>query len=165
MGIVIRLAQAADVAAIRDIYNHFVAGSTCTFQLEPETHSERLAWFRDRSSAHPVTVAEIKSAVVGWAALSPWKSRCAYAHSVEASVYIRHGMHRQGLGRMLMQELIARAKVIGHHTIIAGICSEQTASLALFEGLDFQQVALFREVGRKFGRWLDVTYLQLLLMP
>lgn len=165
MDIVIRPAEVADVAAICDIYNHYVVGSTCTFQLEPETHAERLTWYRDRSNAHPITVAELSSAVVGWAALSPWKSRCAYAHSVEASVYIRHGLHRRGLGRLLMQELIARAKVIGHHTIIAGVCSEQTASLALFEGLGFQQVALFREVGRKFGRWLDVAYLQLLLTP
>ena len=101
--------------------------------------------------------------VVGWAALSAWKSRCAYARSVEVSVYIRHDLHRRGLGRALMLDLIERAQAAGHHTIIGGACTEQAASLALQESLGFERVACFREVGYKFGRWLDVAYMKLLL--
>lgn len=165
MEVVIRPATVGDLGPIRDIYNHYVARSTCTFRIEPETEAERLAWFRDRSAAHPVTVAEAASEVVGWAALSAWNSRCAYARSVEVSVYIRSDLHRRGIGRVLLLDLIERARAAGHHTIIGGACTEQAASLALQESLGFERVACFREVGYKFGRWLDVAYLQLLLGP
>jgi L-amino acid N-acyltransferase len=161
----IRLATTADLAAIREIYNHYVACSSCTFQLQPDTEQERLEWFRERSAAHPATVAELEGEVVGWASLSPWKSRCGYARSAEASVYIRHDLHRRGIGRALMLDLIERARAAGHHTIIGGACTEQAASLALQEALGFRQVAHFREVGNKFGRWLDVAYMQLILDP
>jgi L-amino acid N-acyltransferase len=161
--VVIRSATVADLGAVRDIYNYYVARSTCTFQVEPDTEAERLAWFRDRSPAHPVTVAESSGEVVGWAALSAWKPRCAYARSVEASVYVRHDQHRRGIGRVLLLDLIERARAAGHHTIIGGACTEQAASLALQEALGFERVACLREVGHKFGRWLDVAYMQLLL--
>lgn len=163
MEVVIRPATVADLEAIRDIYNYYVARSTCTFQIEPETAAERLAWFRDRSPAHPVTVAAQDGAVVAWAALSPWKSRCGYSRSVEASVYVRHDYHRRGVGRALLVDLIERARAAGHHTIIGGTCTEQAASLALQEALGFERVGCFREVGHKFGRWLDVVYMQLFL--
>lgn len=163
MTIAIRLATIADLGAIRDIYNYYVERSTCTFQLDPDTEAERLAWFRDRSSAHPVTVAELDGQVIGWAALSAWKSRCGYAHSVEASVYVHHDHHRRGIGRSLLLDLIERARALGHHTIIGGACAEQTGSVALQETLGFERVAHLREVGYKFGRWLDVVYLQYFL--
>jgi phosphinothricin acetyltransferase len=159
----IRLATADDLEAIRAIFNYYVERSTCTFQIELETAEERLAWFRDRSERHPVTVAVVGCDVLGWAALSPWKARCAYAHSAEASVYVHHEHHRRGVGRALLLELIERARSAGLHTIIGGACSEQSASLALQAALGFEPVGTFRAVGRKFDRWLDVTYLQLLL--
>jgi phosphinothricin acetyltransferase len=163
--VVIRLATVADLGAVREIYNYYVERSTCTFQLEPDTEAERLAWFRDRSPRHPVTVAESAGEVVGWASLSAWKSRAAYARSVEASVYIRHDKQRRGVGRALLLDLIDRARAAGHHTIIGGACTEQTASLALQKSLGFEPVGTFREVGHKFGRWLDVAYMQLFLDP
>jgi L-amino acid N-acyltransferase YncA len=159
----IRLATAADLGAVRDIYNYYVATSTCTFAIEPETAEEREAWLRDRGPAHPAIVAEAEGAVVGWGALSPWKSRRGYSQSAEASVYIRHDMHRKGIGRVLLADLIARGRAAGLHTIIGGACTEHPASLALQEALGFVRVAYFREVGYKFGRWLDVAYLQLML--
>ncbi|HJZ60131.1 MAG TPA: GNAT family N-acetyltransferase [Gemmataceae bacterium] len=163
MALLIRSATVADLEAIRDIYNYYVSHSTCTFQIEPDTQAGRLTWFCDRSPAHPVIVAEVASTIVGWAALSAWSSRCAYSRTVEASVYIRHDQHRRGIGRALMLELIERARSAGHHSIIGGACTEQTASLALQAALGFERVACFREVGYKFGRWLDVAYMQLLL--
>ncbi len=159
----IRPATVADVPAIRDIYNYYVLNSTCTFQLEPDPEAERLAWFQDRSDAHPAIVAEVDGHVVGWAALAPWNSRSGYARSVEASVYVRHDLQRRGVGRTLLLDLIERARAAGHHVIIGGACTEQHASLALQESLGFERVACFREVGHKFGRWLDVAYLQLIL--
>jgi phosphinothricin acetyltransferase len=161
----IRPAVAGDLEAIRAIYNHFVARSTCTFQIEPETAEEREAWFRERSESHPVAVAELDGRVVGWAALSPWKSRCAYAKSAEASVYVHHEHHRRGIGRALLLDLIERARAAGLHTLIGGTCSEQHASLVLQTALGFELVGTFRQVGRKFDRWLDVTYMQLVLAP
>ena len=163
MGVVVRLATEADLGAVREIYNHYVATSTCTFQVEAETEAERLAWFRERGPAHPVTVAELDGAVVGWAALSPWKSRCGYARSVEASVYVRHDCHRRGVGRALLADLIEQARAAGHHTVIGGACTEHPNSLGLQEALGFVRVAHFRETGHKFGRWLDVVYMQLML--
>jgi L-amino acid N-acyltransferase len=163
MDVLIRTANVADLEAIREIYNYYVVRSTCTFQIEPDTDAERLAWFTDRSPDHPIVVAESAGGVVGWGALSPWKSRGAYARSVEASVYVRHDLQRRGVGRALMLELIDRARNAGHHVIIGGACTEQTASLALQESLGFQRVGCFRQVGHKFGRWLDVAYMQLLL--
>src|SRR5262249_29158084 len=161
----IRLAGVADLPAIRAIYNHYVATSTCTFRMEPQTEEELLAEFTARGRGHPVTVAELAGQVVGWGALSPWKSRCAYAHTVEASVYVRHDMHRRGVGRALLADLIELARAAGHHTILGGACTEHAASLAVQEALGFVRVACLREVGFKFGRWLDVAYMQLMVSP
>lgn len=136
---------------------------SCTFQVEVESEAEQLAWFQGRTAAHPVIVAEAEGEVVGWAALSPWKSRCAYRHSVEASVYVRPERQRRGLGRALLSDLIDRARAAGHRAIIGGACTEHPASLALQESLGFQRVGCFREVGYKFGRWLDVVYTQRML--
>jgi phosphinothricin acetyltransferase len=160
----IRLATENDLEAIRTIYNYYVLHSTCTYQIELETAEERLAWFRERNfQMHPVTVAESDGEVIGWAALSPWKSRCGYALSAEASVYIHHVHHRRGVGKALLLDLIERAKTAKLHTIIGGTSSDQSASLALQLAVGFTLVGTFRETGRKFDRWLDVTYTQLLL--
>lgn len=161
----IRPATADDLPAIRDIYNHYVVHSTCTYQLEPDTEQDRRDWFHNRTDRHPVTVAEEGGRALGWASLSPWKARAGYARSVEASVYVHHDHHRRGLGRALALDLIDRARALGHHTILGGACTTQAASIALQESLGFQKVAHLREVGFKFGRWLDVVYLQLILPP
>jgi phosphinothricin acetyltransferase len=110
-----------------------------------------------------VTVAEQDGEVVGWGSLSKFRDRAAYAPSVEASVYIRHDMHRRGVGRALLQDLILRARAIGFHTLIGGASADQTASVALQESLGFQRIALFKEVGIKFGQRLDVVFMQLML--
>lgn len=159
----IRPATVADVPAVCAIYNHYVATSTCTYQVEPESEADRVAWFTNRTAAHPVVAAEAGGEVVGWAALSPWSSRCGYAGTVEASVYVRHDRHRRGLGRALLADLVARAKALGHHVVVGGASSDQAASLGLQTALGFVPVGTFREVGYKFGRRLDVTYSQLIL--
>jgi L-amino acid N-acyltransferase len=161
--ITVRAATVADLPAVREIYNHFVDTSTCTFQLEPDTEAERLAWFHARTEAHPVTVAVADGQVVGWASLSPWKERAAYARTVEASVYVRADRHHLGVGRRLLADLLERGRALGHRVVIGGACTEHLASIALQAGLGFIPIGTFRDVGFKFGRWLDVTYLQVVL--
>jgi len=159
----IRAATAADLPAINEIYNHFVLCSTCTYQDEPDTMEQRHAWFATHGQAHPVTVAVLDGEIVGWGSLSPFRERSAYARTVENSVYVRPSHFRRGIGRLLLADLIERARTLGHHTIIAGIDAEQEPSIALHEAMGFRNVADLREVGFQFGRWLHVRYLQLML--
>ncbi|MCA9138882.1 MAG: N-acetyltransferase [Planctomycetales bacterium] len=159
----LRLANESDVDAISEIYNHYVLSSTCTFHLDPETRDDRLAWFRAHDDRHPVTVYCDDGTVVAWASLTQWHPRPAYSGTAEISVYIDHRWHRRGIGRKLVMDLIQRAKALGFHVLIGGVCTEQQASMALHHSLGFVEVARFTEVGRKFDRWLDVAYFQLTL--
>lgn len=161
---VLRLATEDDLAAINDIYNYYVPRSTCTYQLEPEPLEERRAWFREHhAETHPVIVAESGGEVVGWGSLSKFHPRAGYAATVEASVYIRHDQHRRGIGRLILSELVERARQSGFHSILGGASADQAASIALQESLGFRRVGQLAEVGYKFGQWLDVVYLQLML--
>ena len=161
--VVIRSATTADAQPINDILNHYVEHSTATFITVPQTLDERLAWLEGRSEEHPVIVAELSGSVVGWASLSSFRVRAAYAHTVELGVYVHYGHHRRGIGRDLVSESIRRAKEAGHHVIVGGCCHESAASITLLESFGFVHVGYFREVGQKFGRWLDVDFLQLML--
>lgn len=161
--IALRPATEADLVAINDIYNYYVLHSTCTYQEEPEPIESRRQWFRHHSDQHPVTVAELAGRVVGWGSLSAYHARSAYRRTVENSVYVHHQHHRRGIGSLLLSDLIARAHDLGHHTIIAGIDAEQTASVTLHARFRFEKVGCLRQVGFKFGRWLDVIYMELLL--
>ncbi len=160
----IRPATAADLPAINDIYNYYVFHSTCTYQTEAETMEARREWFAGHGLTHPVIVAqEADGAVVGWGSLSRFHKRQAYSRTVENSVYVDAANLRKGIGRTLLARLIELAGQAGHHTIIAGIDAEQAASVALHRAMGFSEVALLREVGHKFGRWLDVIYMQLMV--
>ena len=160
---IIRSAGADDLSAIDDIYNHYVATSTCTYQYEPTTPAERRAWFDAHDAAHPITVAELDGAVVGWGALSRFRERGGYRFTVENTVYVRHDAHRRGVGRALLDDLVARARALGHTTIIAGVSAEKAPSLALHARAGFVEVARFSRVGWKFDRWLDVVFLPKML--
>lgn len=159
----IRLATREDLGAINAIYNHYVTCSTCTYQTEPATDTERAAWFDAHGPQHPVTVAELDGEVVGWASLSRFHPRAAYGRTVENSVYVRHDRHRRGIGSMLLADSVERARALGHHTIVALIDDAQRASVDLHRRFGFTPAGHLREVGFKFGRWLDVVYLQRVL--
>jgi phosphinothricin acetyltransferase len=163
MELQIRTATRSELPAINAIYNHYVLHSTCTYQLEPETSSDRERWFEAHVGPHPVTVAEADGQVVGWGSLSPYHRRAAYARTVENSVYVSHDLHRRGIGSAIMADLIGRARHLGHHTIVALIDGEQAASVTLHAHFGFVKVGHMRELGHKFGRWLDVIYMQLML--
>ncbi|MGZ5503712.1 MAG: N-acetyltransferase family protein [Chthoniobacterales bacterium] len=159
----LRVATKDDAPAITELLNHYIAHSTSTFIDEPQTVADRIAWFEQHSERHPVIAAESDGRFVGCGALSIHNPRGGYRHSVEISIYVHPDFHRHGIGRALLSELIDRARAIGHHVLIAGCCTESTASIALHESLGFTRVGTFREIGRKFDRWLDVVYLQLIL--
>jgi len=159
----IRNAQTSDLDAINRIYNHFVLYSACTYQETPSSSEERAQWFAAHDADHPITVAERDGEVIGWGSLSKFHPRSAYKNTIENSVYVRHDLHRQGIGFALLADLVERAKAIGHHTIMALIDFEQPGSIALHEKLGFIEVGRLREVGFKLGRWRDVVYLQRIL--
>jgi phosphinothricin acetyltransferase len=159
----VRLASEADLVSINDIYNHFVTHSTCTYQEEPESLDARRAWFAQHDETHPAIVAEVDGQVLGWGSLSAYHARAAYRRTVEDSVYVHHAHHGRGIGSLLLSELISRARRLQHRVIIAGIDAEQTASVALHAKFHFEQVGRLKQVGYKFGRWLDVIYMELLL--
>lgn len=159
----IRTARADDLPAILGIYNHYVAHSTCTYQTQPDTLAARSAWFDTHDADHPVTVATEAGAVVGWGALQPFRPQQAYARTVENSVYVDHQHHRRGIGSGLLADLIERARSLGHHVVVALISADQKPSVRLHARAGFSEAGRLREVGSKFGRWLDVLSYQLLL--
>lgn len=159
----IRVATTEDAEAIRSIYNLEVETSKVTFDIVPRSLAEQRRWIVDRSGAHAVLVAERDGAVIGFGSLSPYKERAAYSTSVEDSVYVHRDHHGSGIGRLLLTELIERATAHGFHALFARIVAGHEASIGLHASLGFEVVGNEREVGRKFGTWLDVTVMERIL--
>ena len=153
----------ADAEAIREIYNREVTTSTVTFDLVPRSLEEQQAWLEARSGAHAVLVSTEGSGVRGFAALSPFRDRPAYSTTVEDSVYIHPDHQGRGVGRELLTALVSTAEAHGFHTVIGRIVGGHDASIALHRSVGFEVVGTEREVGRKFGRWLDVVVMQRML--
>lgn len=163
-GVHLRAATADDAAAIMDIYNHEVLTSTATFDLVPRTLDEQRHWITDRSGAHAVIVAvDDDATVVGFGALSAYRERAGYATTVEDSVYLAESCRGRGVGRLLLAELVDFARSHGFHAMMAKIVGDHDASISLHRGLGFEIVGHEREVGRKFGKWLDVVLMERLL--
>ena len=159
----LRLATIDDAAALRRIYNHEVENSTVTFDLVPRTLEEQQAWITDREGAHGILVAEIDGEVAGFASLSSYRPKAAYRTTVENSVYVAEEARGAGVGRVLLEGLIELAEARGFHTIVAHIVGGHDASIALHRACGFRPVGTQKEVGRKFGRWLDVLVMQRML--
>src|ERR1700751_984843 len=159
----VRLAQVADAEAIRAIYNVEVLESTVTFDLVPRSHDDQRAWLAAHSGAHPAIVAVDGEDVVGFGSLSPYKDPPAYSTSVEDSVYVHRDRRGQGVGKLLLGELLTLATTHGFHSVIPRIVAAHEASIALPARCGFPLAGVEKEVGRKFGRWLDVVELQRLL--
>lgn len=164
MGFTVRLAERRDAEATRGIYNVEVAESTATFDLVPRTLDEQVDWIAGHSGAHPAIVATDEAGeVVGFGSLSPFRDRPAYATTVEDSVYVRRDRRGQGIGRLLLDELLRLAREHGFHSVMARIVGNHEASIALHRACGFDLVGTEREVGRKLGRWLDVVEMQRML--
>jgi L-amino acid N-acyltransferase len=161
--VVLRLARPDDAEATRQIYNLEVTTSTVTFDLVPRSLDEQRRWIGARSGAHAVVVAEDAGEIVGFGSLSPWRDRPAYSTSVEDSVYVRRDYQGRGVGKTLLAELVRVGRAHGFHAIFARIVGGHESSVALHRALGFEVVGTEREVGRKFGKWLDVVVMELLL--
>jgi L-amino acid N-acyltransferase len=159
-----RLAERRDADAIREIYNREVTGSTVTFDLVPRTLDEQIEWLDQHSGGHPAIVAiHDAGTVVGFGSLSPWRPRPAYSPTVEDSVYVHVDHRGAGVGGVLLNELVRLAAAHGFHSIMARIVGGHEASIALHTACGFEHAGVERQVGRKFGKWLDVVLMQRLL--
>lgn len=160
----IRDATPADIGAITAIYNHAVLHTTSVWNDTPATEIQRLQWLRDRQEAGlPVIVAVVDGSVAGYASYGPYRPFAGYRETVEHSVYVDPAMHRRGLGKLLLQAIVDRARDAGLHVMIGGIAADNDASIKLHEKLGFVQTGLLPQVGMKFGKWLDLAFLQLML--
>ena len=159
----VRLAELDDADPTRAIYNAEVTGSTVTFDLVPRSLEDQQAWIRSHAGAYPAVVAVEGTEVVGFGSLSPYRSRPAYSTTVEDSVYVRADRRGQGYGKALLAELVELATAHGFHAVMARIVGGHEASIAVHRRCAFDLVGVEREVGRKFGRWLDVVLMERLL--
>jgi L-amino acid N-acyltransferase YncA len=160
----LRAANAADAAAIADVYNHFVHTSVITFEESAVSVEAMCGRIQEISSVGlPWVVLAAGSELLGYAYASKWKVRAAYRFAVETTIYLRPGAGGQGYGTSLYQELLRQLRAGQFHAAIGGIALPNEASVRLHERLGFNKVAHFNEVGFKLGRWVDVGYWQVLL--
>jgi phosphinothricin acetyltransferase len=159
----LRRATEADSEAIRLIYNTEVLTSTATLDLVPRSRSAQEAWMSGHSGVYPVLVADSGGVVAGFSSLSAYRPRPGYATAVEDSFYVAEGYRGQGVGRLLLNGAAEAALSHGFHSVIGRIVTEQSASIALHKACGFEIIGIEREVGRKFGRWLDVALAQRML--
>ena len=159
----IRRAVRADLPVITVIYNEAILTTTATFDIKPQTIRKRLAWFRAHGRRYPIIVAEMKGDVVGWASISPWSDRAAYDVTGETSFYVKSEFRGRGIGRKLKRAIVDEARRSGFHSLIARVADDSKVSLHLNGVAGFKHVGTLKEVGRKFGKLLDVHVLQKIL--
>lgn len=163
MNISIRPAEYQDLDAISEIYNDSVLNSIATFDIELRTKAIQDAWFKSHKKRHPIFVADLDRKVIGWASLTPWSNRCAYADTAEISAYIHASFHGKGVGAKLIEALLENATKSGLHCIISQVAGDNKASNALNKKFGFSHVGTLREVGKKFDKLHDVHLYQLLI--
>jgi L-amino acid N-acyltransferase len=159
----VRLATLDDAEAIRAIYNPEVLESTVTFDLVPRSLEDQQAWIDAHSGTYPAIVAEAEGDICGFGSLTAYKERPAYRTSVEDSVYVHRGFQGRGVGNLLLTSLVNLAADHGFHAMFARIVGGHDASIRLHQKCGFEIVGVEKEVGRKFGQWLDVVIMQRLV--
>lgn len=154
----------ADLPELLDIYNEIIVNTTAVYDYKPHTAAMRKQWWdTKKEQGFPVFVAEEAGRIWGFSSIGPFRAWAAYKYSVENSVYVAAAARGKGIGKLLMPPLIKAAKQLNMHTILAGIDASNEASIKLHERFGFKEVAHFEQVGYKFGRWLDLKFLQLVL--
>ena len=160
----IRYAVKEDCAAIAAIYNHAVINTAAIWNDQTVDADNRIAWFEARALlGYPVIVSEENGVVTGYASFGDWRAFDGFRHTVEHSVYVHPDHQGKGLGLALMVRLIEEAKRIGKHVMVAGIEAQNQGSIHLHQKLGFTITGQMPQVGTKFGRWLDLTFMQLQL--
>ena len=159
----IRLAREADNAQIAAIWNLEAIGTAATTETEPRSADGQRAWLVAHTDEYPALVAAVADEVVAFGALAPYRPKPSYTHTVEDSVYVKDGWRGKGVGGLILEALIERARGVRHHSMIARIIADNEASLRLHERHGFVRVGHERQVAFKLGRWLDVLTLQRML--
>lgn len=160
----IRPVNRTDASEIAEIYNYYIENFHATFETETIDGAEMLSRIEEGQAAgYPFLVGHFGNEIVGYAYGRRFRPRFAYLHSIEVSVYVKHGNRGQQIGTLLYQALLSEIRQKDFHAVIGGISLPNDASVRLHERFGFEKVAHFREVGRKFGRWIDVGYWQLIL--
>ena len=160
----VKKATEGDLPQILDIYNDIILNTTAVYDYKPHTLEMRKQWFETKKQqGFPVFVAEEEGKILGLSSIGPFRTWAAYKYSVENSVYVAQDQRGKGIGKMLLPPIIDAARQLNMHTVIASIDASNEVSLKLHESFGFQEVAHFKQVGYKFGRWLDLKFLQLIL--
>jgi L-amino acid N-acyltransferase YncA len=159
----LRLATHDDVPAITRIYNQGIEDRVATLETELRSESERLQWLSGRSERYPVYVAVIHGAVVGWASLNQFNQRTAYQHVADFSVYVDRDQRGHGIGRLLLETLIAAARVIGFHKLVLSAFPWNEKGMALYSKMGFRLVGTYKEMGLLDGQWVDTVIMEKLL--
>lgn len=160
---IIREAQMSDLGQLTEIYNWAIENTTATFDLIRQSEADRAEWFTSHKGIYPLIVAELDNKAVGYCSLSKFREKEAYIKTVEISVYIHPAYQGRGIGKALVKEILDRAVKLKHHAIMAGITAGNGASVKMHEKFGFEQCAHMKEVGKKFGKWQDVLFYQLIL--
>ena len=161
--ITVREARPEDTLAITVVYNQGIADRLATLETEERTPEERLAWLAARDNRHPVLVADVGGRVVGWGSLNVFNPRAAYDHVADFSLYVERSWRGRGVGRRLLEVLIARAREIGYHKLVLSAFPFNPAGLALYTKCGFREVGTYREQGLLDGRWVDTIIMEKLL--
>ncbi|MBX7239640.1 MAG: GNAT family N-acetyltransferase [Bacteroidia bacterium] len=158
----IRSATADDIPFITEVYNDAIINTTATFDTEVKSIEDRMLWFNNHDGNHPIIVAENDGVLSGWASLTAWSDRCAYNGTAEVSVYV-HKEHRgRGIGKALLEILILKGESKGLHYLLSRIASGNEASIHLHTIFGFRHIGIMKEVGFKFGNYVDVHLMELL---
>jgi len=156
----IRQATLDDLSGITKIYNEAILKTVATFDTQSKTAEEQKKWFKGHGSKNPIIVAEQDEAVVGWAALSSYSTKCAYSNTAEISLYVKIGHHGKGIGKKLIEGIVNEGEKAGLHALIARITEGNKTSIYLHESVGFKHVGVLKEVGFKFDKVLDVYLMQ-----
>ena len=164
MKINIRNAKKENVPSILEIVNYEIKNSTVLYDYKERAYEFQLNWFLNKSKEKmPVIVAEKEGEILGFGTFGIFRPWDAYQHSVEHSIYVHRKSRGQGIGKLLLTELINTAKKDGFHTMIAGIDASNEKSILFHKNFGFDEIGTFKEVGYKFDKWLDLTFMQLFL--
>jgi phosphinothricin acetyltransferase len=156
----IRTASIKDIDEITNIYNEAIKKTVATFDTDEKTNTEQKKWFKEHGKKNPLIVAEEDNIILGWAALSKYSTRCAYSDTAEISLYVKEEFQDKGIGKRLMEKIVQEGKKAGIHVIIARITEGNEKSIYLHKSVGFEHVGIMKEVGKKFGRIIDVYLMQ-----
>jgi len=162
--VLMRDADESDLPVILDIYNDVIVNTTAVYSEKPHTFQMRKDWYLDRiNNDFPVFVADINENVAGFCSFGHFRAWPCYQYTAELSLYVAQNYRGQGVSKIMLQALIARAQEMNIHALLAGISADNQISINLHRSFGFAEVAHFKEVGYKFGRWLDLKFLELIL--